>query len=136
MNEIADNQPLTPEEIVAIYDTCILPMVLPIIKRNRTGIASDKHILTNLYVKSTDVLIAQIARDIIDAKRILSHHSITVQDGPHSEGSAKYRYSCRGYEGEFEITRDYAKAEIGSRIAKYIANLVNVEKRPPMESIR
>ncbi|WP_018755182.1 hypothetical protein [Paenibacillus terrigena] len=127
MNEIAVNQPPTAEEITAIYDSCILPMIQPIVQRNRTSIARNKHALTKLFVTSTDLLLAQIARDITDAKRILSRQDIVVQSGPQSEGIVKYRYSCRGFEAEFEITRDKAKAEISTRIARYIEDLVNVK---------
>jgi hypothetical protein len=73
-----------------------------------------------LYVKSKDVLIAQIARDITDEKRILARQRINVQ----ADGVAKYRYSCSGYEVKFEITRDKAKAESSTRIAGYIADII------------
>ncbi|WP_314587895.1 hypothetical protein [Paenibacillus terrigena] len=127
MNETADKQPPTPEEITAIYDSIILPMIQPIVQRNRTSIARNKHALTKLFVTSTDLLLAQIVRDITDAKRVLTRQGIAVHADPHSEGVAKYRYTCRGHDAEFELTRDKARAEISARIAKYIADLVNVK---------
>lgn len=58
MNSIADQLPLTSEEMSAIYDVCILPMILPILKRDRQEIVKDRHPLSKLFAQSTEVHIA------------------------------------------------------------------------------
>lgn len=110
----------TPAEMRIIHDYVILPMALVVAERNRGEIAQTKKPLTGLFASSTDVLIRLIHKDIAEVRRTLRQHQIVIYEEDKNDGIAKYRYKLRGYEHQFELSRQYVRDEIGNRIRLYI----------------
>jgi len=111
------------EEMEWIRDSVLLPMILTIVDKNSTEISLSSYSLKTLYLKASQILMAEIHSDLSEIRKQLKARNIKVFQEEHIDSAMYYRFICRGYEDTFAIVRNVARAEISVRIAKYIANM-------------
>ncbi|NRR01250.1 hypothetical protein HP570_03250 [Brevibacillus sp. RS1.1] len=111
------------EELELIRDSVLLPMILTIVDKNSTEIGLSSFSLKNLYLKASQVLMAQIHLDLSEVRKKLKAKNIKVFQEERIDSALYYRFVCRGYEDTFAIVRDVARAEISMRISKYVSDM-------------
>jgi len=115
----------TREEVYAIRDSILLPMMLTICEKNLRELKFDRQPMTQLYVTAMQVLMDRINADLTAVKKLLRASGIKVtEDDRVAEAMIYYRFFCRGYNDIFGMTRDVVKAEISVRMGKYIGGLL------------
>lgn len=122
-------EPPTRGEMALLHDCAILPMVRYVIETNRRQIAKSTHTLRPLYQATTDTILRCVVDDLTRAKRELLRANIYLREGDKVDGVAQFTYDCRGYKGEFGVTREYARGEVIKRIAAYSSGLFDEEKK-------
>ncbi|UKS30136.1 hypothetical protein LOZ80_14835 [Paenibacillus sp. HWE-109] len=119
----------TNEEMTLIRESVILPFLLPIIARNITELENGKGkdaLLNRLYLAATQALHDDIEADIRAIKKTLKEQDIRVweDDKRSREVNARYyRFVVRGYEENFGIMREIARAEISTRLKLYVRKI-------------
>lgn len=111
------------EELELIRDSVLLPMILTIVDKNSTEIGLSSYSLKNLYLKASQVLMAQIHLDLSEVRKKLKAKNIKVFQEERIDSELYYRFVCRGYEDTFAIVRDVARTEISIRISKYVSDM-------------
>ncbi|MFF2090565.1 hypothetical protein [Paenibacillus sp. NPDC058174] len=108
------------DELQLMHDSVLLPMAYRIVEKNLTDIESRARSLRPLFVKATRIVLTQMRTDLAATHQALDHAGIVVHEEEHTEGIVLFRYTCRGNDGGFAVTREYARKSIGSLISKYI----------------
>ncbi|WP_192894626.1 hypothetical protein [Paenibacillus contaminans] len=115
----------TREEVYAIRDSILLPMMLTICEKNLRELEFDRQPMTQLYIVTVNALMNRINADLTTVKKLLRSGGIkVVEDDRVAEAMIYYRFFCRGYNDIFGMTRDVVKAEISVRMGKYIGGLL------------
>ncbi|WP_052350480.1 hypothetical protein [Paenibacillus gorillae] len=113
----------THDELQMMHDSVLLPMAYSIVEKNLTEIESRARSLRPLFVKATTIVLTQMRTDLAATQQALDQAGIVVHEEEHTEGIILFRYTCRGNDGGFAITREYARKNIGSLISKYINSI-------------
>jgi hypothetical protein len=113
----------TYEELVLIKSYAILPALLNVVERNLQQMETTSYSLKKLYVTASLVLLNQIQSEFSAVKRALKDRNIRILQEEAMDIGMKYRYICRGYEGNFTLIRDVLKAEISKRLGQQITHL-------------
>jgi hypothetical protein len=113
----------TREELEWIRDAVLLPIMLTIVDKNRSEIELSSYSMKSLYIAASHALMKRIHADLAAVKRSLKERDIRLFEEERVDSALHYRFVCRGYEDSFAIMRDVARAEIGIRIARYVAEL-------------
>lgn len=117
--------PASREELQLMHDYVLFPMAITIAERNRFEVEQKARSLRPLFVKAADIVLQRMNTDNNEIKQKLKRAGIVVNAEERVDGIASYRYNCRGHNGAFAITRDYARTGIGTIIARYIRNIFN-----------
>ncbi|MFC4102895.1 hypothetical protein [Paenibacillus xanthanilyticus] len=114
----------TQEEMMLIRDAVILPFLLDLVQNNRTQMELQSNSLRSLYVKSADVLLDRIHKDLVEVRKQMRQKKIKVFEQERIYGDAiHYRFVCRGYEDNFLLMRMVLKSEMSTRLPKYINSI-------------
>jgi hypothetical protein len=113
----------TPEELVMIRDSILLPHLLTMVQRNVSEIEGKGGFLRHLYKTAGQALIDRISKDTYDLKRKLKQANIKILGDETDDVTMFYAYNCRGYQEKLGIVREVMKAEMSIRLGKYIAEL-------------
>ncbi|WP_409346780.1 hypothetical protein [Paenibacillus sp. MBLB4367] len=125
MTEMMRGNLPTYDEIIAIRDSILLPMMLSICENKCRDIEFDQQPLRQLYLAANHALMNRINGDLTRVKKLLRASKIkVVEDDKVADATIYYRYFCRGYNDIFALTRDVVKAEISVRLGQYIGDLV------------
>jgi hypothetical protein len=113
------------EEIELIRDYVLLPMVLSIVEKNRKDIELSFYSMKQLYVEASHVLMRHIHNDLNSVHKTLREKNIRVflEECDNEHGMLHYKFICRGYEDRFSMIREVARADISTRISKYIKRI-------------
>ncbi|MDD9270199.1 hypothetical protein ACFPES_24380 [Paenibacillus sp. GCM10023248] len=117
------NRP-TAEDIGIMRDYVLLPFMHGMIKRKADEIGRSAETLRQLYSRVTYLLAAQIQADFSETKTKMMHRSIQLFEEEKNDRAIHYRYICRGHEDALIIAKDYMRAEMSVRTARYIDQLV------------
>jgi hypothetical protein len=118
-----ERPPASREELQLMHDYVLLPMARVIAEKNRKQLEEKERTLQLFFVRVTDIVLASMNHDIEEVTRTLKRSNIFIYPGESVDGVATYAYKCRGHEGAFAITREYARTSIGTIIARYINNV-------------
>ncbi|GGG54495.1 hypothetical protein [Paenibacillus radicis (ex Gao et al. 2016)] len=110
----------THDELQMMHDSVLLPMAYRIVEKKLTEIESRARSLRPLFVKATTIVLTQMREDLAVIKQTLAQAGIVVHEEEQAEGIILFRYTCRGNNGGFAVTREYARQNINSLISKYI----------------
>lgn len=113
----------TKEELEAIRDFVLLPMLLSIVEKNKLEIERSSYSLRTLYVKAANIIQNYISNDIYAVRKLLKERNIKVSEDEVIDSNLRYKYTCRGYEDKFILIRDVARAELMKRLGKYSERL-------------
>ncbi|MEC0229273.1 hypothetical protein [Paenibacillus alba] len=119
------NRP-TAEDIGVIRDYVLLPLMHGMIKRKAGEIEKSSETLRTLYARVAHALAAQILADLSETKTKMMQRGIQLFEENKDDRAIHYRYLCRGYEDTLMIAKDYMRAEISVRTARYIEQLLAV----------
>lgn len=117
------NRP-TAEDIGIMRDYVLLPLMYGMIKRKAGEIERSAETLRQLYSRVAHALAAQIQVDISETKTKMMHRSILLIEEEKNDRGIHYRYVCRGHEDSLIIAKDYMRAEMSVRTARYIDQLL------------
>ncbi|TCM89620.1 hypothetical protein EV294_11285 [Paenibacillus sp. BK033] len=123
-----ERPPASREELQLMHDHVLLPMAKKIAEKNRHQLEEKGRTLKPLFVKVTNICLANMQHDIEQIAITLKRSNITVYPGESVDGVASYAYKCRGHEGGFAITREYARTHIGAMIARYINGVFSINE--------
>lgn len=109
------------DEIAAIKDTILLPLMLEMIDKERKGLGKGNSLAQVSQLTAIQIISEVISADLIEAKKLLFGHKCIVY--PDKDNKLKCTYRYRGYTGDMTLLRDVAKAEIAVRFGKYIKDI-------------
>lgn len=115
----------TKEELTMIRDFIMYPKMEQMLQRGIDQIKISSFILKDLSARTIEVILFYVTNDYYDLKRKLKDRNIQVIQDHTNDGILYYRYTCRGYEETFGITREALRAEIGMRCTLYLDQLSN-----------
>lgn len=118
------NRP-TAEDIGIMRDYVLLPLMHGMIKRKAAEIERSTETLKQLYSRAAHALAAQILADLNETKTKMMHRSIQLFEEEKNDRAIHYRYVCRGHEDTLIIAKDYMRAEMSVRTARYIDHFVS-----------
>lgn len=110
----------TKEELTMIRDFIMFPKIEQMLQRGIDQVRMSSFFLKELLVRSLEVILFFVTEDYYDLKRKLKDRNIQVQQDYTNDGIMYYRYTCRGYEETFGITREALRAEISNRCTLYL----------------
>jgi hypothetical protein len=93
------------------------------VERSAEEMGRSRNILQRLYVKSAQIIIEMIRKDLQALKHELRKAGIQVLEDNHDATVYYSKVICRGYEERFGIMREVMKAEISMRLGKYVAEV-------------
>lgn len=117
------NRP-TAEDIGVMRDYVLLPLMHGMIKKKAGEIERSSETLRMLYARVAHALAAHIQADLSEIKTKMMQRSIQLFEEEKNDQAIHYRYVCRGHEDALIIAKDYMRAEISVRTARYIDHLV------------
>ena len=126
---ITVRQRITNEERSLIRDNVILLMMLEMIDHNRKLQESTGNILKPMYLAVTDYLIDLVHADAVAVKRQLKAASIKWWDKQMTDFILTYSFVCRGFEGDFSITRDVAKSQLSIKFSHTVPYIQQLKSR-------
>lgn len=109
----------TKEELEAIRDFVLLPMLLSIVEKNKQEIERTSYSMRTIFVKAANIIQNLITNDIQAVRKLLKERNIKVFEDEMIDSNLRYNYICRGYEDKFVLVRDVARAELMRRLGKY-----------------
>lgn len=109
----------TKEELEAIRDFVLLPMLLSIVEKNKQEIERTSYSMRTIFVKAANIIQNLITNDIQAVRKLLKERNIKVFEDEMMDSNLRYNYICRGYEDKFVLVRDVARAELMRRLGKY-----------------
>lgn len=109
----------TKEELEAIRDFVLLPMLLSIVEKNKNEIDRSSYSLRTIFVKAANIIQNHITNDLHAVRKLLKERNIRVIEDEMIDSNLRYKYFCRGYEDKFILIRDVARAELMKRLGKY-----------------
>lgn len=115
------SQPAMPtkEELEAIRDFVLLPMLLSIVEKNKQEIERTSYSLRTIFVKAANIIQTHITNDLHAVRKLMKERNIRVFEDELIDSNLRYKYICRGYEDNFVLIRDVARAELMKRLGKY-----------------
>jgi len=117
-------EPPTNKEMDMIRDSVLLPVALQIVEKKSIEVEMSTQTLKLLYSAAAKILARHIREDVMKNKRALLERHIHVFEDTKDDNSLCYRYSCRGREDRFIMTKDFIRSEISVRIGRYAKSLV------------
>ncbi|MBB6632741.1 hypothetical protein [Cohnella thailandensis] len=121
------SKPLVPkighpneEEMYMLRESILLPAILQMLDRKLKQTEWSTDMLKTLYKRAIELLIDRVLQDHITVRKSLRERKIKTWDGDNTDFAIYVNYNCRGYDGNFFVTRDVARAEISVRLGKYI----------------
>ncbi|MFC5449053.1 hypothetical protein ACFPOG_12330 [Paenibacillus aestuarii] len=109
----------TKEELEAIRDFVLLPMLLSIVEKNKQEIERSSYSMRTIFVKTANIIQNHISNDLHAIRKLLKERNIKVSEDEMIDSNLRYKYICRGYEDKFVLIRDVARAELMKRLGKY-----------------
>lgn len=109
----------TKEELEAIRDFVLLPMLLSIVEKNKQEIERTSYSMKTIFVKAANMIQNHITNDLQKVRKLLKERNIKVFEDEMIDSNLRYKYICRGYEDKFVLIRDVARAELMKRLGKY-----------------
>ncbi|AOZ91516.1 hypothetical protein [Paenibacillus crassostreae] len=116
-------EPPTRRELELMREYVLLPVALHIVEKKILEVERSPQMLKLLYSTAAKVLAKHIREDVNKSKKALHEQTIRVYEDSKNDSELTYRYTCRGYENQFIMTRDFMRAEISVRIGKYVRGL-------------
>ncbi|OPH53003.1 hypothetical protein BC351_32620 [Paenibacillus ferrarius] len=109
----------TKEELEAIRDFVLLPMLLSIVEKNKQEIERTSYSMRTVFVKAANIIQNLMTNDLQAVRKLLKERNIKVFEDEMIDSNLRYKYICRGYEDKFVLIRDVARAELMKRLGKY-----------------
>lgn len=115
-------KPIAPskEELEAIREYVLLPMLLSILEKNKAEIDRSTYSLKPLFVVAANIIQDLITKDLYAVRKLLRERSIKIFEDEVIDSNLRYKYICRGFEDKFVLIRDVARAELTTRLGKYV----------------
>ncbi|RUS47578.1 hypothetical protein [Cohnella sp. AR92] len=111
---------LTADEMYLVREAILLPLILQMLDKKLKEMEWSSDTLKTLYKRSIELVIDRVLQDHIGVRKELRARRIKTWDGDNTDFALYINYNCRGYDGNFFVTHDLAKSEIGVRLGKYI----------------
>ena len=112
------------EEIELMRDSILLPMLQTIVVRKIQDIERSSETLRLLYSKVAQILASRIYADVSRIQGELMEQDIEVFIEEKDDQIIRCRYTYRGYEDGFMMTREAMRAEISVKLGRYIDQFV------------
>lgn len=125
-------EPLTKKEMEMMREYVLLPVTLHIIEKKILEVEISPQMLKLLYSTAAKVLANHIRKDMQQSKKNLFERNIRVFEDTKNDSELTYRYTCRGLEDRFTMTKDYMRAEVSVRIGRYVRKLATDMKETAM----
>ncbi|WP_028547998.1 hypothetical protein [Paenibacillus sp. UNC451MF] len=117
-------EPPTNKEMEMMRDFVLLPVALQIVEKKSIEVEMSTQTLKLLYSAAAKILARNIRDDLLKNRKALLERHIRVIEDIKDDSSLYYRYSCRGREDRFIMTKDFIRSEISLRIGRYAKSLV------------
>lgn len=114
---------LATEEWTMVRDVVLLPAMLSIIQKSMEEVRNSDQMFKRVFEQVLQILIDRVSRDLYDMRREMGRRNIKVSADEQVDLVVYYRVLCRGYEERFGIVREVMRAEIGVRLARYVAEV-------------
>ncbi len=112
------------EDIELIRDYILLPIMYTLVTKKISEVKLSSETLKSLYAKAAQVLAANIYKDLSKVKQEMMEKEIRVFNEEKHEDILELHYAYRDYEDRLIITKEYMKAEISKRLARYTDSLI------------
>ncbi|WP_201009020.1 hypothetical protein [Paenibacillus glycanilyticus] len=113
-------QSMTDEEYSLIRDYLILPFVRNMVKNNSEKVKDEGLTLGSLFVKSSEVMLKLIDKDIYETRRQIGKLQAKITESKRNEDGILYEVRLRGYVQEIALLRHVVKREMADKSEKYI----------------
>lgn len=110
---------LSADEVRLVRDYALLPIVMSIAENNRGQLERSGYALRAIYIRMTNHLLDSIHADLMLVRKTMKQHNLRIFDEQHHEDGIQFRFTCRGYEDKFVMTRDVIRAEASRRLEHY-----------------
>ena len=112
------------EDIELIRDYILLPIMYTLVTKKISEVKLSSETLKSLYAKAAQILAANIYKDLSKVKQEMMEKEIRVFNEEKHEDILELYYAYRDYEDRLIITKEYMKAEISKRLARYTDSLI------------
>lgn len=110
----------TREELELIRNYVLLPIMLDVIQNNSDKLKYDLSPLNELFLLSGQKLMDRVHDDLAAARKEMRRIGIKVEETDRERAALHFTFWIRGYEDTFSLIREVIKAEISTRLARYI----------------
>lgn len=116
----------TAKDIEVIRKYIILPVALQVVEKKNREVELSSQTFKSLYAIATQVLAQHIREDMQRCRKSLLEQQIRISE-PSTDGlDIHYRFTCRGVEDEFTMTKDFLKSQVSLTIGQYTNNLIAI----------
>lgn len=127
--EVIKVQGTTSEELIMIKTCCMLPIMLDMVEKQKQDMEKSSAMMKTLYLAALEKLQNTIHADLVETRKQLRTANIKMWKVDNTEvrkeSAFKYKINCRGYDGVFEMLRNFTKAEISKKFGIYIAKTMS-----------
>lgn len=113
----------TEDEMIMIRDYILLPYMLSMVQKSIEDMENNSTLLKQLYLAAGRVVKNKISADMYRLRRELSKRNIKVFSDEQVDLVVYHRFVCRGYEDRFGMVRDVIRAEISTRLSRYLREI-------------
>lgn len=117
------------EEWILMRDYILMPHLLTVVQRNIDQLSTYKGVLKDLYIRLAEEIASAVEKDMFRLRRELTRRNIHVDSGEQEDIVLNYMFKYRGYSGNFAITREEMRAQMGIRLTRYVAELLQKMKK-------
>jgi len=110
----------TEDEMYMIRECILLPAIMTMLDNEHQKQEWSSNTFKTLYLGALDIVIDKVHKEFAFVRRELASRKIKTWNGDSTDFAIYINYNCRGYDGNFFVTRDVAKSEIRLRFGRYI----------------
>ncbi|WP_152392335.1 hypothetical protein [Paenibacillus guangzhouensis] len=118
------SDPPKREDMELIRDYILLPIMHTLVIKKVSEAKVSTETLKSLYAMAAQVLAANIYKDLSKVKQEMMEKEIRVVNEEKHEDVLKLHYAYHDFEDRLIITKEYMKAEISKRLARYTDSLI------------
>ena len=112
------------EDIELIRDYILLPIMYTLVTKKISEAKLSSETLKSLYAKAAQILAVNIYKDLSKVKQEMMEKELRVVNEEKYEDVWKLHYAYHDFEDRLIITKEYMKAEISKRLARYTDSLI------------
>ncbi|SFA91889.1 hypothetical protein SAMN05216312_102237 [Cohnella sp. OV330] len=114
------------DELEMIRDYLLLPFMITMAERGLEEAERSGNLLNRIFAEAAHVLITRMGSEAARLRKEFKDRGIKVhgQAEEEMENILMLRYNVRGYEANFGIYREVAKAQISVQLGQYIGEMV------------